>query len=126
MQPPHDTQALSLTSQIAPEAATESFVSIVAARPAGPYAGRIVSEICLGLCAVPHRKTPSAAESTGLNFTWASWKKPSGLKGILNNLDTSRLVAEGITVAARATRSVSIRSFWPKIGSVAVTRSIGL
>ena len=59
---------------------TSSADKTVTARDAAAWAWAMDSDINFGAWAVPHRKVASLPMSTGLSFTWASRKKPSGFR----------------------------------------------
>ena len=66
---PHPTHLASSTEAIVASVMNLSFEIIVHALAAAAYAWEIVSVMFLGEWAIPARKTPSVAKSTGRNFT---------------------------------------------------------
>src|SRR5665648_460551 len=55
------------------------------ARAAAAMAWAMLSPISLGECAMPHRKMPSEAKSTGRSLAWASMKNPPAFRGIFRS-----------------------------------------
>jgi hypothetical protein len=122
MQAPQPMHVFSVTSQTDPETVTVSFESRVRTRPAAPYAWLIGFRNMLGIVGHAAKIDAVVANSTGLNLTWASLKKPSGLRGTLKNPGYF-LVGRGNDGGGQGQAiGVDGNLFLPKMGSVTVTR----
>ena len=62
----------------------EPLAMTAVARATAAPAWAIVSPMVLGKWAMPARKTPSVAKSTGRSFMWASRKNLSAVRGTLS------------------------------------------
>ncbi len=102
MQSPHPMQRFSSTCDTVPSASNVFLDRMVAALAAAPQACEMLSSMNFGQCAIPQRKTPSVAKSTGRSFMWASKKKPSFVKGTLS-ISAIRLLSGFGMVAALKT-----------------------
>src|SRR5271157_4361162 len=97
--------------------------NIDAARPATALACDMVSLMNLGACAVPHRKRPSLAKSTGRSFTCASKKNPSALSVTRKSSESCWRSSRATIGEARTSRSGFMVNSRPSTLSNALTVS---